>query len=664
MRVLVADDSSTVRLYLQETLCKGGYEVVLASNGDEAWGILTQPDAPRISILDWVMPGMTGIEICKRIRRLPDAEYRYVLLLTSRESKKDLIEGLDAGADDYLIKPISPLEIQARLRSAKRIVELQENLTAECEKVLEEKRRITLLLNSTAEGILGVDKNGRCTFANRAALAEFGYDSEDQLIGKELHAAVHHSQLDGTPYPMEECCLLRALHNEQPAHFECDYFFRRDGTGFPVEFWAYPTEWEDKVVGAVVTFWNITQRQDAENAHRRSEKLFKSIAENSADMIAVMDPRGKRIYNNPVHYSILGFTPAELKQSMAFDHIHPDDRERVKQILNEALNSDKGLVAEYRVRRKDESYLTLESRGNSIRNSKGEIEALVLSSRDVEQRRSAEQAQKLSAIGQLASGIAHEINTPLQFVSNNILFLRESWKQLIPVMDLCSSLQCSSAEQKDALPHGLPSLSDLVWLREEVPNAISQSLEGSLRISKIVSAMRTFSDVGTANKTLVDINDALDTALTLAGNEIKPVATIETDFSLELPSVMCLGGEVTQVFLNLMVNAAQAIKDAIAKGIRTGGKLVVRTRPMEDEIQIEIQDNGSGISDTIRDRVFDPFFTTKPVGKGTGQSLSICHDIIVNKHLGRIWFESDTTRGTTFYVRIPVLGDMAKTGAK
>jgi two-component system chemotaxis response regulator CheB len=267
------NDSSTVRAALQDSLSDCGYEAILARDGDEAWRIISQADAPHICILDWVMPGMTGVEICKKLRLLPEREYRYVLLLTSRGTKEEVIEGLEAGADDYLVKPISPPEIQARLRSAQRILQLQDGLTAECRTVLEEKQRIRLLLDSTAEGILGVDRTGRCTFCNRAALAEFGYDSESQILGKDIHSAAHHTRPDGTPCPTEECRFFSALFKEQPTHFTDDHYWHQDGTQFPVENWSYPIRGEDGVVGAVLTFWNTTDRRNAEDAQSTLKAL-------------------------------------------------------------------------------------------------------------------------------------------------------------------------------------------------------------------------------------------------------------------------------------------------------------------------------------------------------------------------------------------------------
>ena len=195
---------------------------------------------------------------------------------------------------------------------------------------------------------------------------------------------------------------------------------------------------------------------------------------------------------------------------------------------------------------------------------------------------------------------------------------------------------------------------DWDWLRQEVPKAISQSLEGIRRIRKIVSAMRRFSHTGGGEREHIDINEALDATLTIVQNQIKHIADVQTDYQPNLPPVECYPDEMNQTFLNLIVNAAHAIREASTKQARERGKLTIHTRQIDSDVQIEIQDNGTGIPLAVCARVFDPFFTTKQVGEGTGQGLTICHDIVVQRHHGTIWFDTELDRGTTFYVRIPI----------
>ncbi len=400
----------------------------------------------------------------------------------------------------------------------------------------------------------------------------------------------------------------------------------------------------------------IASRHEVEAAKSRSEQLFRSIAENSADLIAVVDQSGHRIYNNPTYERLLGYTEEELKETVSFQQIHPDDRPRVTQAAQLALETGIGQIVEYRMQRKDGTYITLESHGSFIRDSRGEIEAFVISARDVSDRRMAMQTEKLAAIGQLAAGVAHELNTPAQYISDNVTFLNDTWNKLDAAITARPAAACAlpgyGAGSTGSPDTGL--LEDWEWLRQEIPKAISQSLEGIRRMNKILGAMRRFSHTGGGEREFVDLNEALDATLTVAHNQIKLLADVQTEYQPDLPRVECYCDEMNQVFLNLIVNASHAIRDASLQHPRGRGKLIIRTLQIEQDVQIEIQDNGTGIPLVARARVFDPFYTTKEVGEGTGQGLTICHDIVTQKHHGRIWFDTEIDKGTTFVVRIPI----------
>jgi two-component system, NtrC family, sensor kinase len=422
---------------------------------------------------------------------------------------------------------------------------------------------------------------------------------------------------------------------------------------------AIPNE-EGQIERLVIVNRDITERQLAEETKNRSDQLFRSIAENSADLIAVVDQSGHRIYNNPAYERLLGYTPEELKGTVSFQQIHPDDRPLVTRAAQQALKTGVGQIVEYRMQRKDGTYVTLESHGSFIRDSHGEIEASVISARDISHRRMALQTEKLSAIGQLAAGIAHEINTPVQYVSDNVAFLSDTWNQLDAAMAFCLTPAHASATSDSSSSTAVTSTAppeDWDWLRQQVPKAIAQSLEGIRRMSKILAAMRRFSHTGGGEREQVDLNEALDATLTIVQNQIKHIADVQTDYQPNLPRLECYADEMNQVFLNLIVNATHAIREASTKQARERGKLTIRTRQIDNDVQIEIQDNGTGIPLSVCARVFDPFFTTKQVGEGTGQGLTICHDIVVQKHHGNIWFDTELDRGTTFFIRIPIQFD-------
>jgi signal transduction histidine kinase len=278
------------------------------------------------------------------------------------------------------------------------------------------------------------------------------------------------------------------------------------------------------------------------------------------------------------------------------------------------------------------------------------------------------QAQKLESIGQLAAGIAHEINTPTQYIGDNVRFLKDAFE------DLKSALESNERLLRSARGEAVPgetekeaeaaiAKADVEYLSDEVPKAIDQALEGVARVAKLVSAMRDFSHPDTKEKVLLDLNHAIDSTVTVARNEWKYVSDVETDFDASLPLFSCLPGEFNQVILNLIVNAAHAIGDVVKKGDSEKGKIKVQTRACPEWVEIRIQDTGSGIPEKVRARIFDPFFTTKEIGKGTGQGLAIARSVVVDKHGGSIHFETEEGKGTTFIIRLPFDGKAMTTKA-
>ena len=270
------------------------------------------------------------------------------------------------------------------------------------------------------------------------------------------------------------------------------------------------------------------------------------------------------------------------------------------------------------------------------------------------------QANKLESVGQLAAGIAHEINTPAQFIGTNVDFLHDAFTDVQMMIE-------TVIKQVDALSCGEPEnglhstiatlLAEIDWdyLSEEIPSAIRQSQDGIKRITSIVQAMKEFSHPSSKEKVKNDLNRLLETTITVATNEWKYCAEVTTELDPQLPVVCCLADELGQVFLNILVNAAHAIEKRISSETpRKKGHISISTRQVEDAVEISITDDGCGIAPEIQGRIFDPFFTTKGVGKGTGQGLAIAHDVITKKHEGTITVDSEAGKGSRFVVRIPL----------
>ncbi|MCG8555680.1 MAG: ATP-binding protein [Proteobacteria bacterium] len=268
-------------------------------------------------------------------------------------------------------------------------------------------------------------------------------------------------------------------------------------------------------------------------------------------------------------------------------------------------------------------------------------------------------AQKLESIGQLAAGVAHEINTPAQYVGDNISFLSDAFADIERMLAAFEALRAEVAQTgaHSDMCEDLKALQqeiDLDYLRAEMPRAAKQSAEGIGHIAGIVLAMKSFSHVGTEKKTQVNLADAISSVVTVSRNEWKYVAEMVLDLDPALPPVPCLLSEINQVLLNLVVNAAHAVADVVGDGSNAKGEIHISARAIDGSAEIRVRDTGTGIPCDVQDRVFDPFFTTKEVGRGTGQGLAICRAVVVNKHAGSLRFETEPGRGTTFVLRLPL----------
>ncbi len=296
---------------------------------------------------------------------------------------------------------------------------------------------------------------------------------------------------------------------------------------------------------------------------------------------------------------------------------------------------------------------------NGDGNPAGQVGVMVDITEKVQMERELRQAQKLESIGQLAAGIAHEINTPTQYISDNSRFIQEATTELLNILKTYDNL-LSAAKAGAPLGDHITEVekkcesADLAYLQEEIPLAIEQTREGVSRVSKIVNSMRQFSHPGTGKKTPVDLNKALEATINVARNEWKYVADVETDFDPRMPPVSCLAGEINQVFLNLLINASHAIGDVCEDGKNGKGIISITTSRNNGWAMVTIADTGPGIPEEIQQRIYDPFFTTKSVGKGTGQGLAIAHRVINERHQGSISFETGEGQGTTFIVKLPL----------
>ena len=399
---------------------------------------------------------------------------------------------------------------------------------------------------------------------------------------------------------------------------------------------------------------------------RDSEKKFRAISSSAHDAIIMIDDEGKIAFWNEAAERIFGYACAEaegkdLHALVAPEKYLPMHERAFPEFKISGKGDAVGKTLELEALRKGGESFPVELSLSSA-NIRGSWHAVGIV-RDITERKLLErqlaQAQKLESIGQLAAGIAHEINTPTQYVGDNTRFLKEGFEDLDRLVNEYQEL-VKELSEKGGFEESIERVTeiadeiDLEYLREEIPLAIKQSLAGVERVAKIVRAMKEFSHPGSDEKTPTDLNKAIENTVTVARNEWKYVADLEMDFDEKLPPVPCLPGEMNQVILNMIVNASHAIADVVGDGANGKGTITIRTRKEEEWAEIRIEDTGAGIPEEIRERIFDPFFTTKEVGKGTGQGLSIAHNVIVDKHGGMIDVESDAGKGTTFIIRLPL----------
>lgn len=268
------------------------------------------------------------------------------------------------------------------------------------------------------------------------------------------------------------------------------------------------------------------------------------------------------------------------------------------------------------------------------------------------------QAEKLESVGRLAAGIAHEINTPTQYLVTNLEFLAEAYVDLAGVMGNFENL-ISAADRPAEISPLLGELqksfdtADWEFLAKEIPGALEQSREGLHRISSIVGAMKRFAHPAAQIAEKCDLNEAIETTVTVTRNEWKYVAEMVLDLDPELPHVPCFIDQFNQVILIMIINSVHAIEEKLTETGENMGRIAIRSRAVDDAVEIKLSDNGIGMSEEIRNKIFDPFFTTKPVNKGTGQGLAIANDIIVTQHKGTIEVDSEICKGTTFVIRLP-----------
>jgi signal transduction histidine kinase len=393
----------------------------------------------------------------------------------------------------------------------------------------------------------------------------------------------------------------------------------------------------------------------------RSREQYRLIAETTRAIPFELDiALGRFTYIGPQAEKMLGFPAARWKESGFLDSLLPREREsNVRQQIDECAPGTFEALC---------SVVTADARVLELRwtvccelvDEMRFLRGLMIDVTEARRMvRELAQGQKLESVGRIAAGVAHEINTSVQFISDSVRFVRHAIRDVPHALADYRALAAGVLSGQDVTAAArrasdTDEAADVDYFLKNAPDALDRALEGIGRVGSIVRSMTEFAHPDTRTKSDVDLNRTVKTTLNMARNEYKTVAEIETDFG-DLPAVHCHAGDVNQVVLNLLLNATHAINDVV-EGTSKKGRITVRTRAIGDFVEISITDTGAGIPESVRGRIFEPFVTTKEVGRGTGQGLALSRGIVVEKLKGSLHFETETGKGTTFFIRLPVSG--------
>jgi two-component system, NtrC family, sensor kinase len=527
-----------------------------------------------------------------------------------------------------------------------------------------QRERILLrtLIDAIPDCIYAKDLETRKTLANPSDLINFDLTREEDAIGK--------TDFDILDRETAERCYaddLRVISSGEPVIDREECIVTPRGRRRWLRTTKLPLrDAGGRVVGLIGIGHDITRRRRTEEQLR---KLSMAVEQSPASVV-ITDTSARIEYVNPKFCRVTGYQPSEVLGETPRMLKSGETRPEVYHDLWRTLLRGDEWRGEFHNRKKNGELYWESVVIAPIKDANGTATHYLAVKEDITERKHAEderdmmeihlrQAQKLESIGQLAAGIAHEINTPMQYVGDNIRFLKDAFGELSQVISEFRAIAgrfCAGPEAQQAVAalEAEVQAADLDYLLEETPRALGESLDGVARVTKIVRAMKEFSHPGSDQKTAVDLNRAIESTVTVARNEWKYVADLQTDLDPVLPPVPCLPGDFNQVLLNLIINAAHAIADVVKDKPAEKGRITVSTRPDGDWVEVRVSDTGTGIPEAIRGRIFDPFFTTKSVGKGTGQGLPIARSVIVDKHGGTLTFDTALGHGTTFIIRLPL----------
>lgn len=548
----------------------------------------------------------------------------------------------------------------------------QTNLVRSDRALRETADRLRAVGLAALDAIFIVAPGGLIQFSNRAAETIFGWSTVD-MTDRRLDELLAPDPADPTwagfrsDWVSEASAALFSEIHQLPAR-------RRDGSRLEIEL-SLSSFRAREGMAALAIVRDVTERVAHEHTLREAEARWQFALEGGGDGVWDWNVRTGATYFGPRYKAMLGYGEDEFDNSFDgfISHVHPDDHPRIRTRLTEYFDGEApNYSCDFRMRTRDGSYRWIHARGLvTERDAEGRPQRLVGTHRDVTEARQAGdalqrqlaetlrlnmrleeaqvqlvQSEKLAAIGQLAAGVAHEMNTPLGFVSSNFGSLERYVRQLLDVLEAyrAADTDASAGGPQIEAARAAYRAADIAYLREDLPALFAETRDGLERVQRIVRNLKDFSRVGDQEWQFADLHQGLESTLNILRSEIKHKAEVVREYG-ELPEVWCVPSLLNQVFLNLLANAAQAIVET--------GTITIRTRSADGRVSIAIGDSGCGIPRQNLGKIFTPFFTTKPSGKGTGLGLSLVHDIVA-KHGGQVTVESEPGIGSTFTLHLPV----------
>jgi PAS domain S-box-containing protein len=609
MKILIAEDNAFSRTLLKKTLTKAGYDVIAAENGDVAWEILQQDDPPKLALIDWMMPGLSGIELCRKIREIDSVIPIYVILLTAKTDKEDVLEGFSAGADDFIKKPFDRGELLARIQVGRRLVEQQALLYC--------------LIDSIPDPIYMKDSRGFYLGCNTAYARFIGSEADD-IFSRTASDVLPAEQAQQTH--MED---LRVLANGESLETEG---WVSDAEGKQVYHNTVKIPYLESAAGSTGMIGisrDLTKRIEMEQEVKR----LAVAVEQSTESIMITNVDGVILYVNSAFESTSGYSSEEVLGQ------HPDllksgkHDEAYFSKLWDTISSGDTWEGELTNRKKDGNLYVEEAVIYPIRNDSDEVINYVAISRDITQEMKIEkhlrQQQKMNAIGELAGGVSHDFNNILTAILGYVAL-------------------CMNSVDEESKTYG--------YLKEIV--------KAGDRATKLVRQILTFSRQEEQEFHSLELQHIIEDSLSMVQTTMKKNIAVEKEIDPDCGPILGDTTQLQQVMVNLCTNAAHALGKEGSGTLSVSLKQVeiLSGKPDEQALElapgfyacIKVSDTGCGMPPEVLERIFEPYFTTKKKGEGTGFGLSIVHGI-VRKHRGVINAASEEGEGTVFTLYFPLL---------